>query len=114
MIKLWHKVIASIVGVTALGVMAIDASVQTKTEVTNIITVQQEQCLKNTGKYCQFKEGKINKDMFGTKIKKHDYEIRIDTWEGGAGDLRDKKGFKIRYIAPVITIPFINSTSTTI
>lgn len=100
--KKWLSTILFIIfgGGIALGA-TLDVSTQTRVEVSNIITTQQERCLQDTGKYCQFKKDKVNTNLFGTKIKKHDYEIVIDVWEGGAGDLHDQKGYTIRYIEPV-------------
>ena len=89
---------------------AVDSTIQTQAEVTNIIETRQELCLKDTGKYCQFLEGKVNPNLFRTDIKEHDYGIRVDVWEGGKGDLHNQQGYTIRFIEPVI--PFVSSTST--
>lgn len=76
-----------------------DLSVQTKAEVTGIIETQQEKCLQETGDYCQFIEGKLNKDLFGTKIKEHDYKIKVDTHER-----YEEKWFTIEYIEPYVPV----------
>lgn len=95
-------------GVAFAGGM--DVLIQTEAEVRDIIDIRQERCLLETGKYCQFLKDRVNTDLFETKIKEHDYEIVVDVWEGGKGDLHNKRGYSVRLIPE--PIPFINSTST--
>lgn len=115
MTKLWHKIIAYIIGISALGAVAIDTTIQTQSEVSDIIAQKQELCLQETGHYCQFTKGRKNpsnqtkdwNNVFGNKIKKHDYEIVIDVHEDS-----QKKWYTVRYIEPVVIVPVTNSTST--
>lgn len=107
MIKFWHKVITAIFGLGLIGIGAVDLAIQTKPEVTDIIIIKQEQCIKDTGKYCQFRKGEV----IDTKIRQHDYGVVVDVWQGGKGDLHNQQGYRIRYIEPVI--PYVDMGTTT-
>ncbi len=108
--KIWILLI--ILGGTALGA---DITIQTKSEITNVIDQKQQEYFLKNGHYMQvLKDRKIPldktetwDDVFGTEIKNTDYDIIIDTHE-----LYDEKWYTIRYIEPIILEPFITSTST--
>jgi len=96
-----------------------DVAIQTKAEVLDIIATQQEICLQDTGNYCQFLRGRERptnqpkswENAFGSRIRVHDYEIVINVWGGGKGDLKNQRGYSVIFIDP--PVPFVNSTSTT-